>query len=223
MAAGGVAEIALAFVLFAVGWPIPAVVLLIGGAVLAVSAVIYAHTTLRGKFRVWDGELDRLGLRGDEHVLDLGCGRGLVLLKAAARLPDGRVTGLDLWTGDQSGNSQEATRANARAEGVADRVELETGDMRALPFPDASFDLIVSSLAIHNIPDAADRATAVREAYRVLRPGGRLRVADFRHARDYAEVLRECGAVDIEVRDLGWRFWYGGPHAKTAMLAATRP
>lgn len=220
---GGIAEPALAVVLFAIGWPIPAVVLLVGGLVLATGAVLFAHTTLRGKFQVWDAELDRLALKGDERVLDMGCGRGLVLLKAAARLADGTATGVDLWTRDQSGNSQDATLANARAEGVADRVELVTADMRDLPLDDAVFDLVVSSLAVHNIPQEEGRAEAVREAFRVLKPGGLLRIADFRNVPRYAEVLRECGAADVEVYDLGWRFWYGGPHGRTSMVACRRP
>ncbi|WP_066944201.1 class I SAM-dependent methyltransferase [Microtetraspora fusca] len=223
LAAGGVAELAVAAVFFGIGWPIPAVVLLLGGVMLVVGAALFAHTTLRGKFRVWDAELDRLGLKGDERVLDLGCGRGLVLFKAAARVPRGKAVGLDLWTRDQSGNSQDAAWGNARAEKVADRVELVTDDMRHLPFKDRTFDLVVSSLAVHNIPDAEGRAAAIREAFRVVKPGGRLRLADFRNARDYAAVLRECGAADVEVYDLGWRFWYGGPHARTSMVAARRP
>ncbi|GIH45342.1 Methyltransferase domain-containing protein [Microbispora rosea] len=221
---GGIAELALAAVLFGIGWPIPGAVLLVGGIMLVVGGALFAHTTLRGKFAVWDAELDRLGLKGDEQVLDLGCGRGLVLLKAAARLSSGRATGIDLWsTRDQSGNSQDATWANARAEGVAGRVDLVTGDMRDLPFDDAAFDLVVSSLAIHNIPQEEGRAEAVREAFRVLRRGGLLRIADFRNPRRYAEVLTECGAADVEVYDLGWRFWYGGPHARTSMVACRRP
>jgi cyclopropane fatty-acyl-phospholipid synthase-like methyltransferase len=68
--------------------------------------------------------LDSLDLRGDEHVLDLGCGRGAVLLMAAQRLTIGRAVGVDLWkTSDQSGNAEAATRRNADAEGVADRVD----------------------------------------------------------------------------------------------------
>ncbi len=111
-------------------------------------ATTVLHTTLRGKFLVWAELLDRLGLRGDERILDLGCGRGAVLLMAAQRLTTGRAVGVDLWQGaDQSGNSLEATRRNAVAEGVADRVELHTGDMRALPFKDGGFDLVLSSLS----------------------------------------------------------------------------
>ena len=90
----------------------------------------YLHSTLRGKFVVWADLLDQLHLRGDERILDMGCGRGAVLLMVAQRLTIGRAAGVDLWRSvDQSGNSLEATRRNAIAEGVADCVELHTGDM----------------------------------------------------------------------------------------------
>src|SRR5207253_4613731 len=113
---------------------------------LTLAAFIF-HTTLRGKFLVWAELLDKLGLRGDERILDLGCGRGAVLLLAAQHLTTGRAVGVDLWrTVDQSGNSAEATQRNAIAEGVADRVDLHTGDMTALPFENNSFDVLVASL-----------------------------------------------------------------------------
>src|SRR5207247_7325499 len=97
----------------------------------------FLYTTLRGKFMVWAELLDQLNLRGDERILDLGCGRGAVLLLAAQHLTTGRAVGVDLWRRvDQSGNSVEATRRNAIAEGVDDRVELHTANMMALPFED---------------------------------------------------------------------------------------
>jgi SAM-dependent methyltransferase len=97
-------------------------------------------TTLRGKLRVWRRELDRIGLNGDEQLLDLGCGRGAVLIAAATRLPTGRAVGVALWSKDQSGNNRAATLANAAAAGVTDCVEVHTADMAALPFADGSFD-----------------------------------------------------------------------------------
>ena len=105
--------------------------------------------------------------------MDVGCGRGLLLNAAARRLTPGKAIGIDLWQSvDQSGNRPEATLANARLEGVAGLVEVKTGDMRELPFEDRTIDLVVSSLAIHNIPDPADRAKAVQEIARVLKPKG---------------------------------------------------
>jgi SAM-dependent methyltransferase len=182
------------------------------------------YTTLRGKFVVWAELLDKLNLRGDERILDLGCGRGAVLLLAAQHLTTGQAVGVDLWRGvDQSGNSAEATRRNAIAEGVADRVELHTGDMTALPFEDNSFDVVVSSLAIHNIRGRAGREKAVDEAVRVLRPGGRLMIADIRATRQHQAQLAKIGMNDVARSRLGWRFWWGGPWAATRLVTATKP
>jgi SAM-dependent methyltransferase len=182
------------------------------------------YTTLRGKFVVWAGLFDQLSLRGDERVLDLGCGRGAVLLLAAQRLTTGRAVGVDLWRSrDQSGNAADATRRNAVAEGVADRVELHTADMTALPLEDGSFDLVVSSLAIHNIWGSAGRQKAIDEAVRVLRPGGRLMIADIWATRHYQPGLVALGMSDVTRRGLGWRFWWGGPWARTRLVTATKP
>jgi len=223
--------------LFAVGWTVVAVVLGMLGAsgfLVAVAAVLaasqfastglYLYTTRAGKFAVWVDLLSGLELRGDERLIDLGCGRGAVLLMAAKLLPRGRAVGVDLWKSiDQSGNDPAATEANARREGVADRVELRTADITDLPFEDASFDVVVSSMAIHNITDAGARRKAVTEAARVLRPGGRMVVVDFQHTPAYASTLRELGLTAIEERALGWRVWYGGPWVAARLLTATRP
>lgn len=202
------------------GWLGPA----LGAAWLLGNAGLYLYTTLRGKFAVWNTLLDGLALRGDERVLDLGCGRGAVLLAAAARLPTGWAIGVDLWRSvDQSGNAPEVTERNAAAEGVADRVELHTGDMTALPFPPASFDVVLSSLAIHNIPRADGRRQAVDEAARVLRSGGRLLLVDIQHATAYQQRLESLGMAAVARRGLGWRFWYGGPWMAASAVTAAKP
>jgi ubiquinone/menaquinone biosynthesis C-methylase UbiE len=194
------------------------------GLIMLVIVAFGFHTTLRGKFLVWAELLDKLGLRGDERILDMGCGRGAVLLLAAQHLTTGRAVGVDLWRKvDQSGNSVEATRRNAVAEGVTDHVELHTADMTALPFEGNSFDLVVSSLAIHNIRGDAGRDKAVDEAVRVLRPGGRLMIADIRGTRRHEAHLVRIGMSDVSRRALGWRFWWGGPWAATRLVTGTKP
>ncbi|OBK52424.1 class I SAM-dependent methyltransferase [Mycobacterium sp. 1081908.1] len=211
------------------GWWLATGRTLAGSGAAVVAAVLIAagfsvlRFSRRGKFEVWARLLKGLGLRGDERVLDLGCGRGAVLLAAAKLLPRGRAVGVDIWRADQTGNSMQATMANAEAEGVADRIELHTRDMTDLQFPDASFDLVVSNLAIHNLPGNKARLLAVDEAVRVLRPGGRLVIADLGFTRMYASRLRERGMVSVGRRDLGWRAWWGLPLLRTHAVTATKP
>ena len=198
--------------------------LLMGAVIEGFRAGTYLYATTRGKFVVWAREVDALDLTGTEQVLDLGCGTGAVLLTVARRLTTGRAVGLDLWRpGDQFGNTEAATRRNADAEGLADRIDLVTGDMRALPFENACFDIVVSSLAVHNIPGADGRRVAVTEALRVLRPGGRLLLADALHVDEYAATLRQALALDVSVRSLGWRVWYGGPWFVLSTVTARKP
>src|SRR5439155_13626871 len=135
---------------------------------------------------------------GDETALDLGCGRGAVLIALARRLPRGRATGIDLWDrADQSGNDMAVTQSNAEVEGVADRVAIRTGDIRELPFPGESFDVVTSSLVLHNLHSFADRRRALENAVHVLRPGGRLLVADIFHIDEYGNVLEELGLENL--------------------------
>jgi len=181
------------------------------------------YTSRRGKFVVWGELLDQLNLQGDEHILDIGCGRGAVLLLAAQRLTTGRAVGVDLWRrADQSGNSSEGTLRNAEAEGVAERVELHTADMTALPVQDNSFDVVVSSVAIHNVKGSAGRRKAIQEIVRVLRPGGRLMIADIFGTREYEQHLASFGLNSIIRHDLGWRMWWSGPWLATHLLTASK-
>ena len=201
---------------------------LLSSAPLLFTAAVYLHATRRGKFQIWAELLGDLQLRGDEHALDMGCGRGAVMAMLAKLLPRGRVVGLDLWrTEDQSGNNPKVTRRNLIAEGVAERCELKTGDMLAMPFDDNTFDLLVSSLAIHNIDERdlrnhSRRLQVVSEAARVLKPGGRLLITDLLWTRRYAQHLRQFGMHNVEQRSLGWRFWYA-PFLGADLVTATKP
>ncbi|MFP5077080.1 class I SAM-dependent methyltransferase [Rhizobium sp. YIM 134829] len=144
---------------------------------------------LKGQLAPWTGR---------EDVLDVGCGRGLMMVGAARRLTSGKAVGIDLWREeDQAENTPEAALENARLEGVADRVSIETGDARALPFANASFDVVLSHWVIHNIPEAADRARALDEMMRVLRPSGVLVLADIANKSEYEAHLRTQGLANI--------------------------
>jgi len=204
--------------------PVPGIIFLACGIFTLLSTIGYVYTTRWGKFQVWAQIISQLQLDGSEHLLDMGCGRGAVLLMVADLLPSGKATGIDLWkASDQSGNARSVTQHNAELEGVADRIELQTADMQSLPFADESFDVVLSSLAIHNIPAAEGRRQAIHEAVRVLKPGGKLAIADIRETQRYLEYLRERGMVEIAHQMLDWRFWYGGPWVATKLVCARKP
>ncbi len=218
-----VAAAVFAGLLLSAGRTLPGLVSAVVAVLLLSASVSIWRFSRRGKFEVWARLLAGIGLRGDERVLDLGCGRGAVLLTAAKFVPRGKVVGVDIWRADQTGNSLQATWKNAHAEGVADRVELHTRDMTDLQFPDESFDLVVSNLAIHNLPSSDAWRSAIDEAVRVLRPGGHVVIADLGFTRLYAARLRQCGMADVRRRDLGWRAWWGLPLLRNHAVTATKP
>lgn len=147
-----------------------------------------------GKFRHRDKMLNMLRWRGDERVLDVGTGRGLLLIGAARRLTTGTATGIDVWsTKDLSGNSLARTQANIDVEDVASTVDLKSDDARKLSFPDASFDFVLSNLCIHNIPQTEGRVQACREIARVLKPGGIALISDFINTGAYQRTFASCG------------------------------
>lgn len=163
-------------------------------------------TSKVAKLRERDRILDLADLEGDEVLLDLGCGRGLLLVEAAKRLPGGEAVGVDRWTAkDLSANTPAGALHNARLEGVT--VHVETGDARELPFEDETFDAVVSSYVLHNIPGAGDRRRAVREIDRVLKPGGRLVLVDLARTDEYVAALRGAGWHDVERSERLWRLF----------------
>jgi len=149
-------------------------------------------SSLFGKFRTRDALLNAVPWHGDEQVLDVGCGHGLMLIGAAKRLTTGHATGIDIWQNvDQANNSANATLRNAELEGV--RVDVRDGDARKIPFGDATFDVVVSSLALHNIYNAKEREQALAEIARVLKPGGHAAIFDVRHG--YAPFFERNGVT----------------------------
>ena len=199
----------LVFLINRTEYPGPAAQLLgvlggLGVAFLAAGAFMLWSSKV-AKLGLRDQIVDRLELNGDEKVLDVGCGRGLLMIAAAKRLKAGKATGVDIWNKqDLSKNSADAAKENAKLEGVAEKVRIENHDARKLPYPENSYDVVVSNLAIHNIEDHEGRDQAIREMYRVLKPGGKLVIHDILRTGEYAESLRAVGAKNIELSATSW-------------------
>jgi ubiquinone/menaquinone biosynthesis C-methylase UbiE len=151
------------------------------------------------------GSLDE-PVRG--KILDIGTGNGVLAVKLAQRFPAVQVTGMDYW-----GKDWEYARAvceeNARIASVAERVCFVKGDAAALDFAEAEFDAVVSNLTFHEVKSVAHKGDVVREALRVLKPGGGFAFVDyFYESRFYGQpaefeaTLQDLGMVQITLKPL---------------------
>ena len=161
-----------------------------------------------GKLKLAQRLLDKISWRGDERVLDVGCGRGLLTVAAAHRVPTGSVTGVDVWNrAALSGNRSQSVLENARIEGVQNRVEVKESDARNLSFPDSSFDVVVSNFVVHEMKDRSGREKMMQEVARVLKPGGQVALVDFIFTDDCVKDLSKFGVETQRVRDGFFSFW----------------
>jgi len=169
-------------------------------------------------------------------VLDLGSGGGIDVLLSARRVgPRGKVYGLDM-----TDEMLALARENQPKAGVTN-VEFLKGTIEAIPLPDDSVDVIISNCVINL---SSDKDTVLREAFRVLRPGGRFAVSDvvsrgpvsddIRRSveswvgciagaldqKDYAEKLRNAGFADVSIEP--WREHADGTFA-SAFIRADKP
>src|SRR5262249_11433195 len=163
-----------------------------------------------GKIKIPNPVFDLISWAWDRRALDVGCGRGLLLIGVAQRLTSGKAVGVDVWVrGALSGNRPEAVFENALRAGVAERVEVREGDARRLPFDDASFDVVVSNFVLHELKTSAERGKMAQEIVRVLKPGGRLALIDFIFTGECVEALRKNGASDARRSRIGvLSFWF---------------
>lgn len=167
--------------------------LAIGCVSLGLCASMLAYS-IRGKFNIRDIMLKLVRWRGDEAVLDVGTGRGLIAIGAAKRLQTGTVTGIDIWSdADLSGNTLENAQHNVECEGVQSRVQLLSHDARDIGFVDESFDVVLSLFCLHTIAQPEGRDAACREIARVLKRRGVAVIADNANLADYVRSFEAAG------------------------------
>ncbi len=169
--------------------------------------------SFRGKFRELRQRTANLAqLQPGEQVLDVGCGTGTLAMEVARRVgPAGRVAGVDPGT-------QQIARARAKAARRNMPIEFQIGVIEQLPFPDQTFDVVFSTLMMHHLPAPLKRQ-GLAEIARVLKPGGRLVIADFKrkqerqgraarfHAggsnmQDLAALVSETGFSQVETEEM---------------------
>lgn len=160
----------------------------------------WASRFLHGLYERVAADVAAAGLRDGARVLDVGTGPGRVPLAIGHALPGLRVEGLD-----QSVQMIAQARRNATEAGLDDRVGFTVGDVAELPYADATFDLVVSTMSQHHWRDAA---AGVRELRRVLRPGAQVWIYDLRLALGRAEAAARAAfpSPDLHRESLrtGW-------------------
>jgi arsenite methyltransferase len=175
----------------------------VGAVVLAPALTIlgFVHILQTARNRLLDTIVEVVNWRGDENVLDVGTGSGIVLFACAKQLRTGTATGIDIYDPNAGGGSAQRFWRNARAEGVTERVELLNVDARHMTFADETFDVAVSSLAMHHVGLAQDRERATAEIIRILKPGGSIAMCDMTAViGDCERVLRQNGMVNVQRR-----------------------
>jgi arsenite methyltransferase len=175
--------------------------LLIGTVLFILGASMYWYG-IKGKFVMRDFMLQKINWKGNENVLDIGAGTGLLMNGAAKFLTTGKSVGIDIWRPeDLSDNSIENTLKNAVLENVQDKIEIKTEDARQLSFEDNSFDIVLSMFCIHNIEDKLEQEKACFEIARVLKPNGTALIGDYIPTHTYATYFEKAGLKVISSKN----------------------
>ena len=151
--------------------------------------------SFRGTFRTLRQRTATLaGIQPGDAVLDVGCGTGTLTLDVARRFPVGHVAGIDP-------GPQQIARARRSAARRKVPIDFQVGVIEHLPFPEATFDVVFSTLMMHHLPASLKRQ-GLAEIARVLKPGGRLVIADFKHKQERVGQSARFHAGGSRLQDL---------------------
>ena len=141
--------------------------------------------------------LSHLDYDGQEKILEVGCGSGALIIRAALTWSKAKVIGIDYW-GAVYTYSKALCEKNAVSEGVASRCVFQHGDAKQLDFPDESFDVVISNYVYHNVM-GADMQKLLLESLRVLKKVGVFALNDdmkqkmYGDMEGFAQKLRDMG------------------------------
>lgn len=121
--------------------------------------------------KVVDLVVSHIDWNGEGKALDIGCGSGALAIKLAKKYGKAAITGIDFW-GSGWGYCQKQCKENASLECVAGRTDFQQASASRLPFPDNTFDLVVSNLTFHEVEDTKNKLDLIKEALRVVKKGG---------------------------------------------------
>ena len=168
-------------------------------ATLGISMFVYG---IKGKFNIRKLMLSKIDWKGDEMVLDIGSGTGLLMNGAAQHLTTGKSIGIDIWRAeDLSDNTLANALSNAEIENVTDKIKIKTEDARNLSFADNTFDVILSQFCLHNIDNKLEEEKACFEIARVLKPNGIALIGDYIPTHNYATYLEKAGLKIISSKN----------------------
>ena len=148
-----------------------AVIFLLIAGYFKISRWIFSPDGKDVQNKVLDTIVSNITWQGTGSILDIGCGNGQLLIKLAKKYPIAKLTGMDYW-GKNWDYSAGICQVNMELAGVSERVDFKSGSASELPFEDEQFDLVVSNLTFHEVMDAKDKTVCLKEALRVLKPGG---------------------------------------------------
>lgn len=134
---------------------------------------VYQFAAFGGNYqsKIHDLIVAKVNGDGKGKILDIGTGSGSLIIKLAKSFPKSFLTGIDYWGGNWE-YSKAQCQQNAEIEGVSDRIDFLKASAAELPFNNDEFDIIVSCLTFHEVKDRSNKTEVMKEALRVLKPGG---------------------------------------------------
>jgi len=147
--------------------------------------------------KIHDEILEQITVQNGK-LLDIGCGNGALIIKAAPKLPNMTAVGIDFWGNEWSDYSKKQCESNAEVEGVSDRITFLQGSAAKLPFDNDEFDVVISCLTFHEVKDMPDKEKLLYEALRVLKSGGTFVFLDlFESEKVFGKLEALLASLDV--------------------------